>query len=427
MIISWIFLAILIALSAFFSSAETAMTTVNKIKVRTLADNGDKRARTLQKVHEQWPKMLSAILIGNNIVNIAASALATTIAMRININVGVMTMILTLVVLIFGEITPKNAATVYSEKVALNYASVILMLIRLLTPLIWIINIISRFITWLLRLDLENGGESMTEGELRTIVDVSHEDGVIESEEKQMINNVFDFGDSLARDIMIPRIDVAEIDVNALYEDIKEIFIRERYTRLPVYKDDTDNIIGIVNMKDLLLIEDHRSFKIQDIMREAYFTYETKKTSDLMMEMRRESATMAIVLSEYGAAVGIVTMEDLLEEIVGEIRDEYDDDEEELIRLVNDREYIVAGNVKLDDLNDAIGISLQSEDYDSVGGYIIGMLDRLPKAGESVVTDDNIKLEVISVTKNRIERVHIYLPEKREADEDTDEKYEQVT
>ena len=146
-----------------------------------------------------------------------------------------------------------------------------------------------------------------------------------------------------------------------------------------------------------------------------------------MMEMRRESATMAIVLSEYGAAVGIVTMEDLLEEIVGEIRDEYDDDEEELIRLVNDREYIVAGNVKLDDLNDAIGISLQSEDYDSVGGYIIGMLDRLPKAGESVVTDDNIKLEVISVTKNRIERVHIYLPEKREADEDTDEKYEQVT
>lgn len=427
MIISWIFLAILIALSAFFSSAETAMTTVNKIKVRTLADNGDKRARTLQKVHEQWPKMLSAILIGNNIVNIAASALATTIAMRININVGVMTMILTLVVLIFGEITPKNAATVYSEKVALNYASVILMLIRLLTPLIWIINIISRFITWLLRLDLENGGESMTEGELRTIVDVSHEDGVIESEEKQMINNVFDFGDSLARDIMIPRIDVAEIDVNALYEDIKEIFIRERYTRLPVYKDDTDNIIGIVNMKDLLLIEDHRSFKIRDIMREAYFTYETKKTSDLMMEMRRESATMAIVLSEYGAAVGIVTMEDLLEEIVGEIRDEYDDDEEELIRLVNDREYIVAGNVKLDDLNDAIGISLQSEDYDSVGGYIIGMLDRLPKAGESVVTDDNIKLEVISVTKNRIERVHIYLPEKREADEDTDEKYEQVT
>ncbi len=420
-------MAILIALSAFFSSAETAMTTVNKIKVRTLADNGDKRARTLQKVHEQWPKMLSAILIGNNIVNIAASALATTIAMRININVGVMTMILTLVVLIFGEITPKNAATVYSEKVALNYASVILMLIRLLTPLIWIINIISRFITWLLRLDLENGGESMTEGELRTIVDVSHEDGVIESEEKQMINNVFDFGDSLARDIMIPRIDVAEIDVNALYEDIKEIFIRERYTRLPVYKDDTDNIIGIVNMKDLLLIEDHRSFKIRDIMREAYFTYETKKTSDLMMEMRRESATMAIVLSEYGAAVGIVTMEDLLEEIVGEIRDEYDDDEEELIRLVNDREYIVAGNVKLDDLNDAIGISLQSEDYDSVGGYIIGMLDRLPKAGESVVTDDNIKLEVISVTKNRIERVHIYLPEKREADEDTDEKYEQVT
>ena len=413
MIIRWISLAVLILLSAFFSSAETALTTVNKIKVRTLADSGDKRARTLQKVHEQWSKMLSAILIGNNIVNIAASAIATTIALSINLNVGIMTMAMTVFILVFGEITPKNLATVYSEKLSFVYAGIILLMMKILTPVIWIIDKLCSFVTFILRIDMSNTNRSITEGELRTIVDVSHEDGVIETEEKQMINNVFDFGDSRAKDIMIPRIDVSEVDMNSTYDELKKIFEEEKYTRLPVYKDDTDNIIGILNMKDFFLDTEKASFKIKDIMRDAYYTFEMKKTSDLMIDMRRESASMAIVLNEYGAAVGIITMEDLLEEIVGEIRDEYDDDEEELISQVANNEYIVEGSVKLDDLNDALDINLISDDYDSIGGYIIGGLDRLPEAGEAVMTEDGIRLEVVSVSKNRIDKVHMYLPERK--------------
>lgn len=412
MIVRWISLVVLILLSAFFSSAETALTTVNKIKVRTLADGGDPRARTLQKVHEQWSKMLSAILIGNNIVNIAASAIATTIALSINMSVGIMTMLLTVFILVFGEITPKNLATVYSEKLSFFYAGIILFLMKLLTPVIWIIDRLCMLVTVILHINMDNTNSSITEGELRTIVDVSHEDGVIETEEKQMINNVFDFGDSRAKDIMIPRIDVSEADIDSSYEDLRQMFGDEKYTRLPVYKDDTDNIIGIINMKDFFLNTDSDSFRIKDIMRDAYYTYEMKKTSDLMIDMRRESASMAIVLNEYGAAVGIITMEDLLEEIVGEIRDEYDEDEEELISQVANKEYLVEGSVKLDDLNDALDIDLVSEDYDSIGGYMIGCLDRLPAAGESVTTDDGIRLEVVSTSKNRIDKVHIYLPDK---------------
>lgn len=417
-VFKWVSLAVLIMLSAFFSSAETALTTVNRIKVRTLAENGDRRALTLQKVHEQWPKMLSAILIGNNIVNIAASAIATTVAMTINIPVGVMTLLLTLFILVFGEITPKNVATVRAEKLSLSIAGVILFLMRVLTPVIWIIDKMCLIVTKIMRIDLNDKNKSMTEGELRTIVDVSHEDGVIETEEKQMINNVFDFGDSRAKDIMIPRIDVTEVDIDSAYDDLRDIFEKEKYTRLPVYKDDTDNIIGIINMKDFFLDTQSKGFRIKDIMRDAYYTFEMKKTSDLMIDMRRESATMAIVLNEYGAAVGIVTMEDLLEEIVGEIRDEYDEDEVDLISQVGNNEYMVEGSVKLDDLDDALGINLESEDYDSIGGYIIGCLDRLPEAGETVITDDGIRLEVVSTSKNRIDRVHMYLPEKKKEDEE---------
>ena len=417
-VFKWVSLAVLIMLSAFFSSAETALTTVNRIKVRTLAENGDRRALTLQKVHEQWPKMLSAILIGNNIVNIAASAIATTVAMTINIPVGVMTLLLTLFILVFGEITPKNVATVRAEKLSLSIAGVILFLMRVLTPVIWIIDKMCLIVTKIMRIDLNDKNKSMTEGELRTIVDVSHEDGVIETEEKQMINNVFDFGDSRAKDIMIPRIDVTEVDIDSAYDDLRDIFEKEKYTRLPVYKDDTDNIIGIINMKDFFLDTQSKGFRIKDIMRDAYYTFEMKKTSDLMIDMRRESATMAIVLNEYGAAVGIVTMEDLLEEIVGEIRDEYDEDEVDLISQVGNNEYMVEGSVKLDDLDDALGINLESEDYDSIGGYIIGCLDRLPEAGETVITDDGIRLEVVSTSKNRIDRVHMYLPEKKKEEEE---------
>ena len=408
---------ILIGLSAFFSSAETALTTCNRIRMMSLSDEGNKRAKTLLKVVENSGKMLSTILIGNNIVNLSASALMTTLTTRVfgSQAVGLATGVLTLLILIFGEITPKTMATINPDRLALAYAPIIHLLMKLLTPVIFLVNKFSQAVLFITRVDPNAKNRTMTENELRTIVDVSHEDGVIETEEKQMIYNVFDFGDSQAKDVMVPRIDMCFIDVESPLEDLMKTIREETYTRYPVYEGDIDNVIGVLNVKDLLLAEHKSPFDLRSLLREAYFTYEHKSTSELLMDMRQQSNNFAIVLDEYGATAGLITLEDLLEEIVGEIRDEYDAEEEEMLtELVPGQEYRALGSAKLDDLNEILHTNLESEDYDSIGGYIIEQLDRLPAPGESTVTPGGIKLVVDAVAKKRIEQVHIYLPPKEE-------------
>ncbi|MDD3252677.1 MAG: hemolysin family protein [Lachnospiraceae bacterium] len=401
---------VLLALSAFFSSAETALTTVNKMRIRTLADAGEERAQTLTKVIENPAKMLSTILIGNNIVNISASALMTTLTMQLfgSQAVGVATGVLTLLILVFGEITPKTLSTLYSENVALAYAPVIYVLMVILTPVIFFVNQFSYVVLLLLRVDPNKKRDAITEDELRTIVEVSHEEGVIESEEKKMINNVFDFGDSVARDVMVPRIDMVLVDVNATYEELLDVFREEKFTRIPVYEDSTDNVIGIVNMKDLLLYDKSQAFSIRSLLREPLYTYEYKKTAELMVEMRKTFNNIVIVLDEYGATAGLITLEDMLEEIVGEIRDEYDEDEEDAVIELNENEYLVSGATKLDDLNERLGLELESEDYDSIGGLVIGLLDHLPEEGEAV-DYENLHLVVEHMDKNRIDKICLHL------------------
>lgn len=324
---------------------------------------------------------------------------------------SISTGVLTLLVLIFGEITPKTMATIYAEKIALSYAGIIRFLMRILTPVIFLINKLSQGVLTIIGVDSSMKGNTITEHELRTLVNVGHEEGVIESEERQMIYNVFDFGDSQAQDVMIPRIDVTFVDVNSTYEDLISLFRREKHTRFPVFEDTTDNIIGIINVKDLLLTEQN-DFSIRNILRNAYFTYEYKNTSELLMEMKENSASFAVVLDEYGATSGIITLEDLIEEIVGDIHDEYDTEEEDLTELVPEREYLALGSARLDDLDEILHLDIESDDYDSIGGYIIEQLDRFPKAGESVITESGIQLVVDKAERNRIETVHIYLPEK---------------
>ncbi len=360
--------------------------------------------------------MLSAILIGNNIVNLTASSLATTLAINLlgSATVGIATGILTFLVLMFGEITPKTLATIHAEKFALSYANVISWLMKILTPVIFIINHLSRFILKLLQVAPNATPSFMTEHELRTIVDVSHENGVIESDERQMINNVFDFGDSTAKDIMIPRINMVTVSLDATYDDVLAVFRDSMYTRLPVYEDDKDNIIGLINIKDFILTEDQSAFHVGNILRDAYYTYEYKKIADLMYEMREKTTNVSFVLNEYGATVGMITLEDLLEEIVGEIRDEYDEDEEELIQKMSEDTYLVEGSMKLDDINDVLGTNLTSEDYDSIGGLIIDCLDRLPEDGEEVTLENGIHLKVQGIDQNRIIKVLMTIPEPNE-------------
>lgn len=407
-----IVLAILLALSAFFSSNETALMSVNKIRLRSLSEEGNKRAAiALDVLDNHTPKMLSAILIGNNIVNIYASSLATTLAYRAGgYMVSIATGLLTVAILVFGEITPKNYATINAEKITLRYINVIQFLMTIMTPVIFIINLFSRFFMRVLRVDPDAANKAMTEEELRTIVDVSHEDGVIESDEKKMIYNVFDLGDANAKDIMVPRVNVSFANVTSTYEELIDIFREDHFTRLPVYEDTQDNVVGIINMKDLLLYNPKDPFDLRSFLRKPHFTYEYKDISELLVEMRESTFNIAIVLDEYGEMTGLITLEDILEEIVGEIHDEYDESENELIKKISDLEYIVEGSMNLDDVNEHLNTELDSEDYDSLGGLIIEHLDRLPVAGDQVVTADGIRLAVEKLNKNRIESVHVYLP-----------------
>ncbi|MBP3813727.1 MAG: HlyC/CorC family transporter [Butyrivibrio sp.] len=408
-VIRIIILVVLVLLSAFFSSAETALMTCNKVRMKALFDEGNKRAGRVLDLTGDIQKVLSAILIGNNIVNLSASAIMTVLVTDMfgSFAIGIGTGILTLVVLIFGEIVPKTIATAYAENMSLWYSGVISVLLFVMTPFSFIINGFATVVLKILNVDTENR-KAMTENELKTYVDVSHEDGVIESGEKEIIYNVFDFSDAVAKDIMIPRIDMSCVSTEADYGEVMKIFKENMYTRIPVYDGgDQDNIIGLINVKDLILLEDKENFKISDHLRKAYYTYEFKKTADLLVEMREKSQNVAFVLSEYGATVGMITLEDLLEEIVGEIRDEYDLDEINLIKNIGGRRYLVEGNMKLDDINDELGTSLDSEDYDSIGGLMIEALDRLPGYGETVTLDDGTTLTARGIKGNRITKVLI--------------------
>lgn len=407
------FLVILLFLSAFFSSAETSLTTVNRIRMRSLAEEGNKRAERVLHITDDSGKMLSAILIGNNIVNLSASSIATSLAIKLwgSVGAGIATGLLTLLILIFGEISPKTLATIHAEKISLAYSGTIEFLMKILTPVIFIINKLSMGFLFLLKVDPNAGNQQMTEQELRTIVDVSKESGVIESEEHEMINNLFDFSDAQAKEVMVPRIDMTFADINSTYDELIEIFQEDKFTRLPVYEENTDNVVGILNMKDLLLYKDKEHFKLSNIMREPYFTYEHKNTAELFIEMKKSSISLAIVLDEYGATAGLITLEDLLEEIVGEIRDEYDTDEEDSILPLNEREFIVLGSTNLEDLCEELDLNFVSEDYDTIGGYLIGLLDHLPEKNEIIITDDDILLRVEQMDKNRIEKIYIKKPD----------------
>ena len=404
---------ILLCLSAFFSSSETALTTVNQIRMRTLADNGDKRAARVLHVTGNPGKMLSAILIGNNIVNLSASSISTSLAIHLfgNTGAGIATGILTFLILIFGEVTPKTMATIKADSMSLTVAAPIGLLMKILTPVIFIINKLSLGLMFLLHVNIKDAQKKMTEEELRTIVDVSQENGVIEHEERDMIHNLFDFGDAEAKEIMVPRIDMTFVQADATYQEVLDIFRQDMFTRLPVYEDSTDNVIGIINMKDFLLQNDTPEFSVRNLLRDPYFTYEHKNTADLFLEMRKSSISLAIVLDEYGVTAGLITLEDLLEEIVGEIRDEYDADEEDDITRISDREFYVLGSANLNDVSEALSLHFTSDDYDTIGGYCLGLLDHLPEKNEIILTDNNILLRIDRMEKNRIERIYIRLPE----------------
>ncbi len=407
-------LIILLGLSGFFSSAETSMISVSKIRLRTLSEEGNKRADLVLRILENQSKMLSAILIGNNLVNTSAASIASLIAYSFGgAAVSIATFIITFLILVFGEITPKTWATKKAESLSLAYAPIIMFLMNLLTPVIWFVNLFSSAILKIMGVNTSDKNPSMTESELRTIMDVSHEAGVIEEDEKDMMNNVVDLGDAKAKEVMVPRVHVVMAESTSSYQDLLNIFREEQFTRIPIYEDKIDNIIGLVNMKDLLLYDDLTHFNLKDILRKPYFTYENKKVSELLVEMKQSTFNLAIVMDEYGELAGIITLEDIIEEIVGDVHDEYDEHEENNIRRIDNHTYDIKGYLSLHDLNDALDLELDSEDFDSIGGLVIDALGRLPQTGDETTLDNGIKIKVLSIEKNRIEEVRLTLPEEQ--------------
>lgn len=406
-----ILLVILLVLSGFFSMSETALMSLSKIRIRHMVEEGVKGSKLVEKLIEDPNRLLGAILIGNNIVNIGASAIATSLAVKIfngsESAVAVATAIMTVLVLIFGEITPKSIAKQKSEQVALKVSKPVQFCVAVFKPFVVMFTAISSVFIRLFGGDPKATEPFITEEELKTMVGVSEEEGVLEDVEKEMIFNVFDFADLQVKDVMVQRVDVTAIDVNDGYEDILKVIKEDQFSRIPVYDDTIDDIVGVLNVKDLI-IADKRDckFKVTDYMREPLYTFEFKKITELFNEMKKSRNHMAVVLDEYGGTVGIVTIEDVVEEIVGDIEDEYDK-EREMIEVIKEDEYIVEGSARLDDISDLIGVNMESEEFDSVGGLVIGELGRIPEAQEEV-TIGKIRFVVEEVEKNRIMKVRIY-------------------
>ncbi|MBB6624919.1 HlyC/CorC family transporter [Clostridium gasigenes] len=406
-----VLLIILLVMSAFFSMSETALMSLSKIRIRHMVDEGMKGAKLVAKLTEEPNKLLGAILIGNNIVNIGASALATSLALRAfgESGVGIVTVVMTILVLIFGEITPKSFAKQKSEQVSLRVSKPINIVVKVFRPLIFVFTAISSVFIRILGCDPKASESFITQEELRTMVGVSEEEGVLEGVEKEMIFNIFDFVDSQVKDVMVQRVDVVAVDVNANYEEILDVIKKEQFSRIPVYDQTIDDIVGALYVKDLIIAgQNKENFKVIDYIRAPYYTFEFKKIKELFSEMKKTRNHLAVVLDEYGGTVGIVTIEDLIEEVFGDIEDEYDDENNE-IEVVKEDEYIVDGSARLDDLSELIGVNMESEEFDSVGGLMIGELGRFPEQGEEVLLH-NIRFvaEDIDINRNRIKRVRIY-------------------
>ncbi|MGX9756690.1 HlyC/CorC family transporter [Clostridioides difficile] len=405
-----IILVVLLMGSAFFSASETALMSLSKIRIRYMQDEGVKGAKLVSSLIENPNKLLSSILVGNNVVNIAATSISTSLFIGLMGEKGVAlaTAVMTVLVLIFGEITPKTIAASNSEKVSLLVSKPIRVIIFVLRPVVWVFNIITNVIFKLFGITHKGAKSFITEEELKTMVNVSHEEGVLEMEEREIINNVFEFGDMQAKNAMIQRIDMVAIDIEDSYDEIIQVFKEEKLSRMPVYEETIDDIIGILNIKDIIFLSDDEieSFDIKNYMREPFFTYEFKKITQLLEEMKLEKSQMAIVVDEYGGTSGLLTIEDLVEVIVGDIEDEYDEEEDE-IQVIKEDEYIVDGSTKIGDVNELIGVNLESEEFDSIGGFIIGHLSRLPEENE-VIEVDNIRFCIESIEKNRIKKIRIY-------------------
>ena len=396
-----------IILSAFFSSSETALTSVNVFKIRQMEKNGVEKAPLVRKLAENIGSVLTTILIGNNIVNIVTTTVATIFFTDVFGPRGavISPIILTIVVLIFGEVTPKNIASANSEKLSLKVAKAIKAIDIILKPISFLLVKITGAITKLFVNEEENTA-LVTEEDLKTIVDVSEEQGVINNEESEMINNVFEFGNSDVSDIMTARTNMEALFIESSKEEVNELLRDTNHSRIPVYGKSIDNILGILHMKDIVsAMARDEELNLEEIIRPAFYVYDNMHIFDLFTSMRTENVSMAIVIDEYGGTSGLVTIEDIVEELVGEIDDEYDVDDKEIIKI-SEHTYMVDPSMHLSDFNDYFNVELEEIKNDSIGGFVIDSLSRIPSEGDSI-TIDNMDIIVDQIDRYKIEMLKV--------------------
>ncbi|MEK9657696.1 MAG: hemolysin family protein [bacterium] len=403
-----------IFVSAFFSSAETAVTAINRVKLKSLIENSGKKAIALAKILEKPRNLITAILIGNNVANVAASAMATAVSLKVLKKVGVegqavslalVTGLMTFIILVFGEITPKTMAIRHPTRWALRITPILFTLMMVFKPAIILFNIISKGISAVFQVPEENFQRLFTEEDLRSAIKIGEEDGVIEEEEKEMIEGVIDFSEKIVREVMTPRTDAICLESKREARELIELISEKGHSRIPIYEDKMDNIIGIVYAKDLLNLKiDQNSLK--PFIRPAVFIPETKNIEELLQQMKKAKFHMAIVVDEYGGMAGLVTFEDIIEEIVGEIQDEYDHEQSELTKI-NENTFVVSATMNIENFAEEIRVTLPDEvDYDTVGGFVLSLLGKFPKKGE-VVAYKELQIKIIEISERRILKLEI--------------------
>jgi magnesium and cobalt exporter, CNNM family len=424
-------LVVLVCLSAFFSASETALVAVSRLRARALQERRVRGSCDVLKLVDDKPHMLSSILIGNTIALLAADSLATAIFIDLGVPQPAVwsTVAMSIVLLLFGEIIPKTVASSAGERFLLALAKPMRVANAVITPVTSVFIFVANLI---LRLFGIKHGHQMyvTEEDIRALVNVSAEQRVIEEEEREMIHSVIEFGDTIVREVMTPRPEIVAVSIDDSPRRALDVVIAEGYSKLPVYQESKDDIIGVVHDRELLIALANGTLSqtsLRALMRPIQHVPETKKIAELLREMQREKFSTAIVVDEYGGTAGLVTMEDLLEEIVGEIRDEHDIDEQEPIHVISDTEAVVEAGTNIDDVNDTLGTHIPTEDFETIGGYIVGLFGRLPKEGEEIEADRRTRLKVERTRGRRILLVRVFTtPLSHEEEENADQEHDVV-
>ncbi|MBI3378894.1 MAG: HlyC/CorC family transporter [Nitrospirae bacterium] len=412
-----IYSILIIALSlvaiAILSGSESSFIAVNKIRIRSLLEKGDSRARAVQKILDEHDKFFSAVILSGNLFTVLATSIGTALSLKYFGENGIIiaTIVMTFLTVVFGELAPKTFAVAHSEKVSLLLARPVGFYIRLISPLVWIFKITSNLIIRMLGGKKKSVSPFVTEEEIKTMINIGEEEGTLEEEEKQMLHKVFEFGDKVVTEAMVPRTEIVSIPDDSTVGDALKLVLEEGYSRYPVVKENIDSVTGILYVKDI--VKQMAQGKIQnytpitEIVREAYYIPENKMVTELLDEMQKNKFQIAIVMDEYGGTAGLITLEDIMEEIVGGLQDEFEAMEgEKEVEIIDERTSIVAGQTGLDEINELVGSELVSEDFHTIGGFVFGLFRRLPKVGEQV-RYHNLRFLILEMEDRKISKVKI--------------------